>query len=378
MSKASALLEGLSEQDQAQLHLLSREALEADLKRLVVMQAQVGAVKDVSKIRPSQTDALVDQVDGALKLQLERHPRLAKPLAAIRALARRQEDPAAAGELAEVRSVLATSAVRVARTEEEAARLEDPTSLRTMLAKESRKGRELESMELDNRPPQLANEIVGQGAAAALSSRADPKVVPATVLTQYLQRGRDFRQVGNPQRIAFVDYGSRLQTDRSFDGAAVKAMVAIAEARGWESMKVTGSEAFRRNVWFEAATRGIAVSGYKPTEADKVSAASAAERSGRLNRIEQNPASKAYLGARDGADRMQAAKEHPELKKAFALEEAMRRFADQKLPQGQRDAFLERQRRNIAKDLADGVAMPDIRVRQRRQQLQDREAVAER
>ena len=45
-------------------------------------------------------------------------------------------------------------------------------------------------------------------------------------------------------------------------------MVRIAEARGWNEIKVSGSETFRREVWLEAATRHMHVKGYHPSEQD--------------------------------------------------------------------------------------------------------------
>lgn len=66
---------------------------------------------------------------------------------------------------------------------------------------------------------------------------------------------------------AFQDRGNRLVTDNDSREVA-KDLVTVAEHRGWDRVQVAGSEAFRRAVWFEAAERGIAVRGYKPTDRD--------------------------------------------------------------------------------------------------------------
>ena len=42
-----------------------------------------------------------------------------------------------------------------------------------------------------------------------------------------------------------------------------------AEARGWDEIKVSGTETFRKEVWLEAASRGMHVKGYVPSEQDK-------------------------------------------------------------------------------------------------------------
>lgn len=70
------------------------------------------------------------------------------------------------------------------------------------------------------------------------------------------------------QKLAFVDKGLRLET---MDNSPVVAesFVEIAMARGWETIKVKGSNDFRREVWMAASIAGAKVVGYDPTEGDK-------------------------------------------------------------------------------------------------------------
>lgn len=49
----------------------------------------------------------------------------------------------------------------------------------------------------------------------------------------------------------------------------VKAFVSIAQDRNWDRIKVTGTKEFRQAVWLEAASRGLEVNGYSPTETEK-------------------------------------------------------------------------------------------------------------
>lgn len=46
-------------------------------------------------------------------------------------------------------------------------------------------------------------------------------------------------------------------------------MVAIAKEKGWESIKLSGTDVFRGSVWAKAAEEGIKVDGYFPTEKEK-------------------------------------------------------------------------------------------------------------
>ncbi len=71
----------------------------------------------------------------------------------------------------------------------------------------------------------------------------------------------------NQNRVAFVESPNKLRTAES-DAFVAKSMVKLAEARGWDSIKVNGTAEFRRAVWMEAAVRGLQVRGYKPNDVD--------------------------------------------------------------------------------------------------------------
>ncbi len=69
------------------------------------------------------------------------------------------------------------------------------------------------------------------------------------------------------KREIFQESGDKLRT-KVDDTHAVKLMLDTAAHRGWSSIKVKGSQAFRREAWLEGHARGIAVTGYRPTELD--------------------------------------------------------------------------------------------------------------
>jgi hypothetical protein len=64
---------------------------------------------------------------------------------------------------------------------------------------------------------------------------------------------------------AFSDSGTKLST-RSENTEVIRSLVAIAQAREWAEIKVTGTERFRKEAWFAARIAGLEVRGYKPTE----------------------------------------------------------------------------------------------------------------
>ncbi len=72
------------------------------------------------------------------------------------------------------------------------------------------------------------------------------------------------------QALAFQDKGSRLVT--ADKGPAVtEALVQMAIAKGWTTLKVNGTHDFKRDMWIAGTVHGLKVPGYTPTEADKAS-----------------------------------------------------------------------------------------------------------
>ena len=59
-----------------------------------------------------------------------------------------------------------------------------------------------------------------------------------------------------------------ITTERE-DRATVRAMLDLAETRGWGSVELKGSEPFRREAWIEAAARGIEARGHRPTQPEQ-------------------------------------------------------------------------------------------------------------
>ncbi|RYZ91367.1 MAG: hypothetical protein EOP04_00695 [Proteobacteria bacterium] len=84
---------------------------------------------------------------------------------------------------------------------------------------------------------------------------------------QFRVSGSKFHFKDQPQKLAFKDNGEKMVSSSNDDGVA-KAMAAMAEAKGWDTIKVSGHPDFQREVWMEANLRGIEVQGFKPKEQD--------------------------------------------------------------------------------------------------------------
>ena len=67
--------------------------------------------------------------------------------------------------------------------------------------------------------------------------------------------------------LAFEDKGKSIVTQHDDDRVA-KAVVKMAEAKGWGNIKITGNETFRREVWLYAEIHGIKVKGFTPMKSD--------------------------------------------------------------------------------------------------------------
>ena len=93
-------------------------------------------------------------------------------------------------------------------------------------------------------------------------------VIPAEIESQYHQKGDKFYHPKTPELVAFEDKGNKLETKSDSQNISLS-LVQIAQARGWNEIKISGSEKFRQEVWLEASVRGMAVKGYTPNEADK-------------------------------------------------------------------------------------------------------------
>lgn len=125
-------------------------------------------------------------------------------------------------------------------------------------------------------PNTVENDVEAERSVERPSSEAEPTDADderrAEILRQlagqFAVKGKvyHFKQHGEP--VAFVDKGSKL-VSASTDERAATAMAAMAEGRGWSSIKVSGHPKFRQAVWLEASARGLAVRGYTATVDDR-------------------------------------------------------------------------------------------------------------
>lgn len=98
--------------------------------------------------------------------------------------------------------------------------------------------------------------------------------VPQSVASDFVHTPSDssfksskYYEKANPVAVAFEDRGKTLSSSRD-DNKTIAAMVAVAKTKNWNEIQVKGTEEFKRKAWLEAASQGIKVKGFKPTERD--------------------------------------------------------------------------------------------------------------
>jgi putative DNA primase/helicase len=131
-------------------------------------------------------------------------------------------------------------------------------------------------------------------------------LIPDHIRKRFVQVGH--RYYFSDGAHAFTDRGARLITP-SENMEVVKSLIAIAEARGWKDITVSGSERFRKEAWGAASALGLKVRGYTPTEFERALFARKASREAAATPQPANESG--YAGANRGSDRDLGVRDRP-------------------------------------------------------------------
>lgn len=184
-------------------------------------------------------------------------------------------------------------------------------------------------------------------------------VLPPSIDNRYVNvDGNFFNREQSGKTPDIRDNGNTLVT-KSDDKQIAQDMVALAESKGWDSLRVKGSSEFRQQVWLEASLKGIEVKGYRPKEADlALLQTKSSERE--TNAIEKDKNAQTV-----GRDPALSPKENAKV----AAAEKVLFDAIKGLPEQQRNRLMERL--NVAlKDPANIRKLPDPQREARPQQQQ--------
>lgn len=197
-----------------------------------------------------------------------------------------------------------------------------------------------------------AQTIERQG---ALASPNTAPAVPPEIGSQFTRDGDKYYHQQS-KAVAFVDRGDKLSTPASTPKMA-EALVRVAEARGWDEVRVQGTEGFRREVWLEASSRGMHVDGYTPTDRDKSELEKRNAFTRDQNTIQVRSQAFKQLPPDQGVQR------DPSLASAYALVQAAEAFAQAKLAEKDRHQFVTAIRAKVADDLQAGRPVPVVQIR---------------
>jgi hypothetical protein len=203
-----------------------------------------------------------------------------------------------------------------------------------------------------------------QAERAALVARLEAALVErylirrAPVTVGDLTIGRtEYRFRGDTSRVAFTESTFRLATETNSPSVA-RSMVDVAEARNWRSLRVSGSEDFRRLVWLEASVRGVKTMGYEPHPADLE--VLKREREARLaNRIEPARDAPGEKAAGAAPAEKRSARGSGGRKAVLAAIEAV--LIAKRVPEKQRDAVMAAATEKLAQRPRDGQT-PKVKV----------------
>lgn len=90
----------------------------------------------------------------------------------------------------------------------------------------------------------------------------------ASLAERFTVNAGEYRSRHDQSQVAFVDRDSAVTTSRN-EPEIARAMVDLAEAKGWRGLHLKGTEPFKAAAWMEASVRGLPTHGYEPTRADR-------------------------------------------------------------------------------------------------------------
>jgi hypothetical protein len=256
--------------------------------------------------------------------------------------------------------------------------------LRSLGAATQKAGTWLANRGKGNPSPVPLTKTAAPGAPAPQKSPSSPlaDVMPEAVASRFLKTDKHYYFPDKTH--AFTDHGQKLAT-RGHHPEVVRSLVEIAKARGWDSIEVKGTDAFRRKAWMEAAKSGLTVTGYKPTALDLAELSNQPAQNTVEKGLEQQRATAAAQAAPAPPAQAQTSpqapkaevrppdpalaakaksfasdkptfvvKQYPELAGALGMVEAAKAFAAEKLPEGSRDEFIGIARRHEMQKILTG------------------------
>lgn len=185
------------------------------------------------------------------------------------------------------------------------------------------------------------------------------RTLPAHLAPHFHKDGNAFRSASRPDKIDFVDRGSRMHAYRPVSQFVARAMAETVQARGWTSLEITGDKDWRSKAYVELASRGVAVSGHQPTAKDLEIVARRKERQEALG----NPKVQAFVNATDSRQMSDAVARYPDLANAFAVRAAIEKKGAQIRDERSRNNWVGSMKDRVMLSVHRGEDLSQMNVR---------------
>ena len=116
--------------------------------------------------------------------------------------------------------------------------------------------------------PQAAGGRSTQAAPKPAAFASEPEAIAKSYYVEDRGSERRYYDDYRRQALAMRATATAIRTRRE-DLTTIRAMLTLAQARGWQTLEVKGSPAFRREAWIEAQARGLEARGHRASDPDR-------------------------------------------------------------------------------------------------------------
>jgi hypothetical protein len=114
----------------------------------------------------------------------------------------------------------------------------------------------------------VPSPVSGEGKGKAAAYLSEPEAIAKRYYVEDRRGERQYFEDYQRRNLAMRATDISISSKRE-DLNTIRAMIEIAEARGWHSVEIRGSAEFKREAWIEASARGLEGRGFSPSDADR-------------------------------------------------------------------------------------------------------------
>ena len=124
-----------------------------------------------------------------------------------------------------------------------------------------------------DKPPFLDSDELSEDRRRSASGRGQDSETaqefrpPEHLRKRFLHVDNKYYFRHDDNKLAFRDHGNKIATEHD-DAVVALSMIQLAEAKGWQTVNLKGSNEFKREAWLQASLKGMDVRGYRPRDVD--------------------------------------------------------------------------------------------------------------